>query len=75
MNDTTGPESLCPTVLVFGTIPRSARSFHSAKKFERARAREQAMDEIIKENARKKLATAERHTHSPKGLESIASLS
>ena len=38
VNDTVGPEGLCPTVLIFGSIPRPARNMPAETQISRARA-------------------------------------
>lgn len=72
--DTVGPEGRCPTLLVFGTLPRPPRTQPAATQLERAKAKESANIEIQKELAKRKLSFAMKHTHSPKGKEASAKL-
>lgn len=44
--DTIGPEGLCPTLLVFGTLPRPAKAQPAATQLNRARAKDMAKKEI-----------------------------
>jgi hypothetical protein len=55
VNDTAGPEGLTPTLLVFGSMPRSARKVPTAKQIERAKAMERARDDIAKEYVERRL--------------------
>ena len=55
VNDTTGPEGLCPTLLVFGAIPKPARNTPSPTQIERAKSIEDAMTEVSKVHARTRL--------------------
>ena len=74
VNDTVGPEGLCPTLLVFGTLPRPARIHPAATQLERAKAKGEATKEFHKEISKRKIAFAKKHTHSPKGKASNAEI-
>ena len=55
VNNTVGPEGLCPTLLVFGSIPRLARMFPSATQLERMRSAEEARKEVQRIHADRKV--------------------
>ena len=61
INDTVGPEGLCPTMLVFGTIPRPPRRTPAPTQLQRASVIEKCMSEVRKEFCKRKLAFALRH--------------
>ncbi len=61
VNDTTGPEGLCPTLLVFGAIPKPARPGMATTQLERARAVDAAMSEVSKVYARTRVKFGLRH--------------
>lgn len=69
INATVGPEGLCPMLLVFGVIPRPARSTPSATQMARAEMIDRAMDEVTKLHAKMRLAFGLKHTAGPKGVE------
>lgn len=46
MNDNIGPEGLCPTLLVFGTLQRPARNAPSDTQIMRTNAIEKGMKEV-----------------------------
>ena len=48
VNDTVGPEGLCPTLLVFGALPKPARQAPSPTHLQRAAAIDNAMREVQK---------------------------
>lgn len=68
-NSTIGPEGLCPMMLVFGAVPRPARASPAPTQIERQTAIEQAKKEVVKEQAKRRLAFALRHPSGPKGKE------
>ena len=55
VNDTIGPEGLCPTLLVFGALPRPARNLPASTQLARSDALEQAMKAVEKEHAHRKV--------------------
>lgn len=57
-NNTTGPEGLCPTLYVFGAIPRPARTSIAPDQLTRARAIDAAMKEVQQYHTRKKIPFA-----------------
>ena len=61
VNDTLGPEGLCPTLLVYGTIPRPPRRTPAETQIRRAEVVSKAMGEVRKEFARRKIAFALKH--------------
>lgn len=73
-NDVMGPEGLCPTLLVFGAIPRPARKTPAADQLERARVLDAAMTEVQKEQSKRRVAFGLKHTHGSKGLEESENL-
>jgi Reverse transcriptase (RNA-dependent DNA polymerase) len=56
VNNTTGPEGLCPTLCVFGAIPRPARVIPAPTQLARAKAIDAAMDSVEKYHAKAKIA-------------------
>lgn len=70
VNDTIGPEGLCPTLLVFGAVPRPARVSPSPDQIDRAKAVENAMKAVEKEHARRKVLFGQRH-RGPYGRERL----
>ena len=69
VNSTIGPEGLCPTLLVFGVIPRPARNTPSLTKIERARAIDSAMGVVSQEQARRRVDFGLRHGGGPNAKE------
>lgn len=69
VNDTIGPEGLCPTLLVFGIIPRISQRHPAPSQVERAKAIDSAMDLVRKEQAKRRIAFGLRHGSGPKGVE------
>ena len=61
VNDTVGPEGLCPTLLVFGSYPRPARAVRACTQVSRAAALESAAKEVARIHAEKKVAFALRY--------------
>ena len=55
VNDTTRPEGLCPTLLVFGAIPKPARYVPSPIQIERAIAIDNATKEVSQVHARSRV--------------------
>ena len=64
VNDTVGPEGLCPTLLVYGTIPRPPRRTPAATQVQRSEAVERGLVAVKKEMAKRKVAFALRHPRS-----------
>lgn len=56
VNDTVGPEGLCPTLLVFGALPRPARNIPSPTQLGRSQAIEKAIKAVEKEQVKRKIA-------------------
>ena len=69
VNDTTGPEGLCPTLLVYGTIPRPARRTPAATQIQRADAIRKGMEEVRKVIAKRKISFALKHPCSKEAQE------
>jgi hypothetical protein len=61
VNNTTGPEGLCPTLCVFGALPRPARTVPAPAQLARAKAINEATNEVGRAHARAKVAFAVRH--------------
>lgn len=74
VNDTLGPEGLCPTLLVYGSIPRPLRRTPAETQIRRAEALDMAMKLVQKEQAKRKIALAMRHPGGPKAKEHEAEL-
>ena len=74
VNDTIGPEGLCPTLLVYGAIPRPPRRTPAETQIQRARAIDAAIAAIQKEHAKRKIAFAFKHPSSPKAKEQQSDL-
>lgn len=74
MNDTVGPEGLCPTLLVFGALPRAAKRQPASSQLERAKALDGARQEVLQEYAKRKISFAMKHTGAPKAKEHDAAL-
>lgn len=70
LNDSIGPEGLCPTLLVYGTNTRPAQRCSTESKPQRARAMKIAMDAVPTEQAKRKFFFGLRHFSGPKGKES-----
>ena len=58
MNNTMGPEGLCPTLCVFGVMPKQVRYTVSPTHLQRARAIDSAVRELEKIYAKRKLKFA-----------------
>lgn len=56
VNNTVGPEGLCPTLCVFGAIPRPLRQMPAPSQIHRARAIDNAMKEVQKHHAQRKVS-------------------
>ena len=74
VNDTIGPEGLCPSMLVFGSLPRPARNLPSDTQIARAHAIDKAMKEVRKEQAKRRVAFGLKTSGGPLGKESSESL-
>jgi hypothetical protein len=61
VNDTVGPESLTPTLLVFGSIPRPVRKVPADSQIKRVRAMDAARKAVTAEHARQKISFAQRY--------------
>lgn len=55
VNSTIGPEGLCPTLCVFGAIPKPARNCPAPQQIERARAIDDAIREVEREQTKRKV--------------------
>lgn len=55
LNDTLGLEGLCPTLLVFGSIPRAGRNLPSELQVSRAEAIEKGKKSVRQEQAKRKI--------------------
>ena len=73
-NCTMGPEGLVPMLLVFGALPRPARTTPSPSQLMRQEAMEQAKKAVATEQAKRRLAFALRHPSSPKSKETSLAL-
>ena len=62
VNQTVGPEGLCPALLVFGCLPRPARATAAPSQLERSRAFEKAMDEVQRIQAQRRVEFGLRYT-------------
>ena len=74
VNDTIGPEGLCPTLLVFGSLPRPPRNATADTQIARAKAIEKAMAIVRKEQAKRRIAFGLKTAGGPVGKESSESL-
>lgn len=70
INCTVGAEGLCPALVVLGTLPRQARATPTPTKLGRDRMIKFAMNEVKKEQARKRTSFGLRHKGLQKGAES-----
>ena len=73
-NATMGPEGLCPMLLVFGAMPRPARTTPSPKQLERQRAIEEVKRAVESEQSRRRIAFALRHPISAKARDQSTKL-
>lgn len=71
INCTTGPDGLCPVHFVFGTIPRPAIQARSETQLERQAAITEAMKQVRRIQAQRRLVFGLKDTSSPKGLENF----
>ena len=69
VNDTIGPEGLCPTLLVYGTLTRPLRRTPAETQIRRAESIDSAMKEVRIEEAKRKIAFSLRHYRGPKAKE------
>ena len=74
VNDTIGPEGLCPTLLVYGAIPRISNRQPAETQLARAAAIDTAMDLVRKEQAKRRLAFGLRKLTGPYPVESSTNL-
>lgn len=56
VNNAMGPEGLCPSLCVFGSLPRPARCVPAQTQLARAKEMDEAMDLISKEQAKRKIS-------------------
>lgn len=75
VNATLGPKGLCPMLLVFGALPRPARSIEAPTQVRRAQVMELAAKDFQREQGRRRISFGLRHTVSPKGAEDVSKLS
>lgn len=75
VNDTIGPEGLCPTLLVYGALPRHPLSAPNTTQLERAKSMDDAMDSVRKVQAQRRVAFGLRHPGGPKAKENSEELS
>ena len=68
-NSTMGPEGLCPMLLVFGALPRPARTSPSPTQLVRQQAIEDAKIAVEREQAKRRLSFALKHSGGPIGKE------
>lgn len=73
-NDTIGPEGLCPTLLVFGSLPRPARRSPADTQVVRAKALEEAMRAVHKEQSARRVSFGLKRHHGPVGKEASSEL-
>ena len=64
VNDTVGPEGLCPTLLVYGSMPRLSKRVPAETQVSRARAMNAAMEKVQEVQAKRKISFALRHPSS-----------
>jgi len=58
VNNTVGPEGFCPTMCVFGAMPRPARETPAPEQLERAKAIDSAMKAVQKDQAKRRIQFA-----------------
>lgn len=66
LNSTTGPERLCPILLVFGTMSRTARTKASSQQLDRSTPVENALAAVQREQSKRRLVFCELHPKGPK---------
>ena len=70
VNDTSGPEGLIPTLLVFGTYPRMARTDHPhPSTVDRANAIKKAMEEVRNLHAKRQVNDALHQRNGPQTID------
>lgn len=69
VNNTTGPEKLCPTLLLFGGVHLPARVKPSRTQIQRAETIYSAMEIVSKAQAKARIAFGLRHSRGPKVIE------
>ena len=74
VNSVTGPEGLCPMLLVYGAIPRPARMSIAPTQYKRAEAIDEAMNAVIKEQALRKIKFGLSKGGGPRAVEDSAEL-
>lgn len=74
VNSTMGPEGLVPMLLVFGALPRPARTTPAPTQLHRQRFIEEAKKTVSTEQAKRWLSFALRHPSGPKAKEVSARL-
>ena len=73
-NATMGPEGLCPMLLVFGALPRPARTTPSPTQLQRQTSIEEAKELVLQEQSKRRIAFALRHPGIPKDIETTNDL-
>ena len=61
VNNTVGPEGLCPTLCVFGTIPKPDRTTEAKSQIERARDIDESMKAVDKYHSEQKIRFASKY--------------
>lgn len=61
VNNTIGPEGLCPSLCVFGAIPKPLRTSIATGQLSRAKAIDAAIEEVQKHHAKKKITLAKKY--------------
>ena len=74
VNNTIGPEGLCPTILVFGAIPRIGSRQPAATQIDREKAIDKAMDSVHKQQCKRRIAFGLKKITNPIGKESSEEL-
>lgn len=74
VNDSIGPEGLCPTLLLYGTVPRPARNTPAETQIARTQAIDKAMDTVQKEQAKRRIAFGLKNINRLKGKENSREL-
>lgn len=69
VNCTVGSEGLCPTLLVFGALPRPIRTKPSPQQLRRAEIIEQAMTLVAKIQAQRSISYGLQQNMGPKGVD------
>ena len=61
VNNTVGPEGLCPTLCVFGVLPRPARTTFAPNQISRAKAIDSAAEQVQKFQTKQKVKLGRKH--------------